>query len=576
MDVRYNGFNVKKNFYEMGKLCRKMGRKFAVVRDQQSLKRISREFHETCLQEKDGKKLEWFYSGYTDEEKDEQWVDVEGGPMRWTNWFPGYPHNYPKYDCAVYRSEQSLEAGIPHMQWNGVCSELTCPVCELKSQSPNFILRGVCLNSSVDSFFYSKSPTEFLGYIQTQMIFSWDEMRWEIVNNSDARTLLAYMEFEKDNNPLGVHRWRILDAECTDPDDEFYRSLNFHLEVAQPGHFCCDDGTCVDSQTVCNGYADCEDGSDERNCTLLTVEKFKNQGIDLNGTLNVLKIFEINEVDSTFDLYFSLEIEWYQHGVYQFLKQKDYDNTLVLSESPGMFIPKVEFGYIRKVIQQSEEFITVIRRAKPVMENDLDNIIAREVYTGKENPLKIIFQRRYKFSCSFNKIEMYPFGIQECFVDLRLVGPTYQSPRLQIHHVTTEEEQVVGQYKVEKWIIDNDMDDQQTGRKMVRVTMILTRNRYVIFAVTYLPTVFMNMINQATNYISGEDKYSMIYTINITCMMVLASIFISVSSSLPITTKIKPVELWLIFNLAYPFVTILANVLLQVVTHRTIRHSNDN
>ena len=82
--------------------------------------------------------------------------------------------------------------------------------------------------------------------------------------------------------------------------------------------------------------------------------------------------------------------------------------------------------------------------------------------------------------------------------------------------------------------------------------------------VTYLPTILMNMINQATNYITGEDKYSLIYSINITCMMVLASVYLSVSASLPTTSDIKPVEIWLLFNLAYPFLVILVNVLLQV------------
>ena len=47
-------------------------------------------------------------------------------------------------------------------------------------------------------------------------------------------------------------------------------------------------------------------------------------------------------------------------------------------------------------------------------------------------------------------------------------------------------------------------------------------------------------------------------------MMVLASVYLSVSASLPTTSVIKPVEVWLIFNLAYPFLTILVNVLLQV------------
>ena len=94
--------------------------------------------------------------------------------------------------------------------------------------------------------------------------------------------------------------------------------------------------------------------------------------------------------------------------------------------------------------------------------------------------------------------------------------------------------------------------------------IVLSRKFLSIFMVTYLPTILMNMINQATNYIRGDDKYSMIYTVNIPCMMVLASIYLSVSASLPTTSDIKPIEVWLIFNLAFPFVTILINVILQV------------
>ena len=82
--------------------------------------------------------------------------------------------------------------------------------------------------------------------------------------------------------------------------------------------------------------------------------------------------------------------------------------------------------------------------------------------------------------------------------------------------------------------------------------------------VTYLPTILMNMINQAINYIRGADKYGMIYAINITCMMVLASVYLSVSASLPPTSDIKPVEVWLLFNLAYPLIVMLTNIVLQV------------
>ena len=74
-------------------------------------------------------------------------------------------------------------------------------------------------------------------------------------------------------------------------------------------------------------------------------------------------------------------------------------------------------------------------------------------------------------------------------------------------------------------------------------------------------------------------RYDMIYTINITSMMVLASIYLSVSTSLPrcpslyptqttdilfSTDTIKPVEKWLLFNLGYPFMVIISNIIEQV------------
>ena len=59
-------------------------------------------------------------------------------------------------------------------------------------------------------------------------------------------------------------------------------------------------------------------------------------------------------------------------------------------------------------------------------------------------------------------------------------------------------------------------------------------------------------------------KYKLIYSINITCMMVLASVYLAVSSSLLSTASIKPVEVWLLFNLAFPVLVMLVNVTLQL------------
>ena len=115
---------------------------------------------------------------------------------------------------------------------------------------------------------------------------------------------------------------------------------------------------------------------------------------------------------------------------------------------------------------------------------------------------------------------------------------------------------------IENWTIQSEIDE--TLGKTVVVRLVLSRKFYSIFMVTYLPTILMNIVNQATNYISGDDKYSLIYTINITCMMVLASVYLSVSASLPTTSDMKPVEVWLLFNLAFPLIVMLTNIVLQV------------
>ena len=133
---------------------------------------------------------------------------------------------------------------------------------------------------------------------------------------------------------------------------------------------------------------------------------------------------------------------------------------------------------------------------------------------------------------------------------------------------------------VKAWLMDTKLEHEEVnmGRQIV-VSVILVRNTFGVIMVTYVPTLLMNIINQvtshhtnlklvsiyeATTYIRLVEKYELIVTVNITCMMVLTSVYLSVSTSLPSTSNIKPVEVWLLFNLAYPFLVIITNILLQV------------
>ena len=134
-------------------------------------------------------------------------------------------------------------------------------------------------------------------------------------------------------------------------------------------------------------------------------------------------------------------------------------------------------------------------------------------------------------------------------------------------HAVDSGPKFLSQYEIVKWDYAFKKMIGSENLQVLRLTVSLRYRFFSIFMVTYLPTILINIINQATNYINGDSKYDLIITVNITSMMVLASIYLSVSTSLPNTQSIKPVEEWLLFNLAYPFLVILVNVVLQVNKH---------
>ena len=286
--------------------------------------------------------------------------------------------------------------------------------------------------------------------------------------------------------------------------------------------------------------------------------------------ITVLDILDVNIQKSTFDIYFVQEAYWYDTELsFLFLRDENVENILHhIEDRNKIWSPEIKYIHLEKMIVIEEKYYI---RKEPNYEasvNPRHILNMTEFYNGTQHPIVIEKKMRNKFVCHFDQSN-YPFGYQECSMRFYLAGSAKQLTRLQGHLQVSDRsiQKAIGQYNVQSWRLhEEEEEDAHTNHTTITVTVTLTRDMTVTILVTHLPTLLMNLINQATNYISGDSRYEFIITVNITCMMVLASIYLSVSTSLPNTPSIKPVEIWLLASFIYPFMVITVNIALQVTS----------
>ena len=94
----------------------------------------------------------------------------------------GQPNNWiGKEDCVVMNDQGKMD--------DVDCENANTIICTVKSNT-KYSLKGVCLHSPVDSFYDLSTNQKLLGLLQTSMVFSVKNKRWEIVF-SENKTLLG-------------------------------------------------------------------------------------------------------------------------------------------------------------------------------------------------------------------------------------------------------------------------------------------------------------------------------------------------------------------------------------------------
>ena len=91
------------------------------------------------------------------------------------------------------------------------------------------------------------------------------------------------------------------------------------------------------------------------------------------------------------------------------------------------------------------------------------------------------------------------------------------------------------------------------------IQMVIKMKRKIMseMMTTYFPSVLLMMIPYATTFFK-PDYFEAALTVNLTNMLVMTTIFISVMERLPTTPYLKMVDYWLIFCQLVPFSEVIS------------------
>ena len=131
-----------------------------------------------------------------------------------------------------------------------------------------------------------------------------------------------------------------------------------------------------------------------------------------------------------------------------------------------------------------------------------------------------------------NHYVRYPFDSQTCQMIFHVQGTDQEFVNLIKNNFTYSGPTELMQYFIKKTIMVDQVID---GIQMVKVEVVLGRRLLSIILTVYFPTLLLNLIGYSTNFFKAFF-FEAIVTVNLTSMLVLVTMFISVSNNLPNTS----------------------------------------
>lgn len=191
----------------------------------------------------------------------------------------------------------------------------------------------------------------------------------------------------------------------------------------------------------------------------------------------------------------------------------------------------------------------------------LTELVNNHIFSGNENDIVAIRDYTTQFICNFN-MQFYPFDIQECEMTFMLTASHYRYSKPLPGKLIFRAPKSLVQYVVHDYAITNSTK-LDSGEELIYIIR-LGREPSNQITTIYLPTAMICAIAFCTNFYQNE-YFEAAVVVNLTSLLCILSLFVSVNSSLPKTAGLKLVDLWFIVSMFVPFIEVFLLTIMEKI-----------
>ena len=159
--------------------------------------------------------------------------------------------------------------------------------------------------------------------------------------------------------------------------------------------------------------------------------------------------------------------------------------------------------------------------------------------------------------CIHGKINCFLlYFLQVCSIEMSTKMLNFKTVQLLANQMWMNQTLDMTLFVIKHWhLSSNDM-------RGVRMTIVLKRKILNEMMTTYLPSVLLMLITYATTFFKPYF-FEAALSVNLTTMLVMTTIFMTVMQMLPATAYVKMIDIFLIFGQLYPFAEVVLLTIME-------------